>query len=341
MAAFSERELINDVLECTPQGRLDRDAVGWSRRPLHRCNLSGSWPRKKRWDYWCVTSDDFVLSITYAHFDYLGIADVWFMLNASPRPIQKSVPLPFAPGFSSPDTVEGGAIRFDALGLRLAMLPDAGGTRLQVSFLTGGQPFEADVYVERPPGHETLSVLVPWSDSLFQYTSKHNTRPASGVVRLGDREYRFSPHNHAFGCLDYGRGIWPYQMTWNWASASGVQDGRALGLNLGGKWTDGTGSTENGICAGGRLHKISEDLEWSYDRGNWIAPWRIRAPETGKVDLTFTPFFEKPGSLNLGVLSTELHTLFGHFDGAVVTDSGERIPVSRLFGWAEEHRARW
>lgn len=336
---YPSPELTQEVLECTPQGALNPAAIGWSRRPLHRCNLSGSALRKKRWDYWCVTSSEALLSITYTNLDYIGIADVWFMDFATQKVTQKSMVSPFAAGFRQPETVNGGDIHFDLFGLKLDLLAQPDGTRLQVKF-GDGRELSADLFVAWPAGHETLNVLVPWNDREFQFTSKHNARPANGVVRLWDRTYAFGANNGAYGCLDFGRGIWPYQITWNWASASGGQGGRVLGLNMGGKWTDGTGATENGFCLDGRLHKLNEDLVWTYDRNAWMAPWRIRAP-SGRVDLTFTPFFQKQGALNLAVLSTELHTLFGHFDGTLVTDGGETLRVSQLLGWAEEHRARW
>ena len=95
----------------------------------------------------------------------------------------------------------------------------------------------ADVRVGKPAGHETLSVVVPWSDQRFQFTSKHNTRPATGAIRVDDRTYDVGPDTDAFGCLDYGRGVWPYRTVWNWASASGRRDGRTIGLQLG----DGAG----------------------------------------------------------------------------------------------------
>ncbi|MBE2198896.1 MAG: hypothetical protein IAE79_09825 [Anaerolinea sp.] len=43
-----ERELTALVDLCLPNGRLNPAAVGWSRAPLHRCNLHGRWPGKKR-----------------------------------------------------------------------------------------------------------------------------------------------------------------------------------------------------------------------------------------------------------------------------------------------------
>ena len=107
------------------------------------------------------------------------------------------------------------------------------------------------------------------------------------------------------------------------------------------EFRDGTGMTENGLCIDGRLHKLSEELVFTYDRRDFMVPWRIRTPVSERLDLTFTPFFEKAPKLNLLVLATDLHVCFGHFDGHVVTDEGERIEVRHLIGWAEEHRARW
>jgi len=333
-------ELFHEVLECTPQGTLNPSAVGWSRRPLHRCNLSGNAGRKKRWDYWCVTSLEALFSLTYSQLDYLGIVDVWFLDLASRELFQASVPVPFAVGFSLPETVNGGDMRFDWLGLKVELLALPDGTRLKARFSSRGKEVEADVLVAWPQGHETLNVLVPWSEKLFQFTSKHSARPVTGEVRVGDRVYALGSHNQAFGAFDFGRGVWPYRTMWNWASASGVQGDHTVGLNFGGQWTDGTGATENGLCLDGRLHVFPEDLTWTYSPSDWMQPWRIRAP-SGRVDLTLTPFFHKQGALNLGVLSTSLHVLFGHFDGTVVTDAGETVKLSRLLGWAEEHQAKW
>uniref|UniRef100_UPI0038CF9D30 DUF2804 family protein n=1 Tax=Streptomyces atratus TaxID=1893 RepID=UPI0038CF9D30 len=50
---------------------------------------------------------------------------------------------------------------------------------------------QVDLFATLPAGHETLSVVVPWSERRFQYTSKHTARPASGTVRIGDRVLEF------------------------------------------------------------------------------------------------------------------------------------------------------
>src|SRR5439155_27331807 len=174
-----------------------------------------------------------------------------------------------------PDRGAAGGSSFEGSGLRLAITEVAGGTRLTAAFGRGGRSFECDVLLARPDGHESLSVVIPWSDRRFQCTTKDNTRPATGSVRWGGDEWTFGGPGHAYGCLDFGRGKWPYRTVWNWGSASGAQSGRIVGLQLGGKWTVGTGMTENALCIDGRVSKLSEELAWEYDRNDWLRPWHI------------------------------------------------------------------
>jgi hypothetical protein len=84
-----------------------------------------------------------------------------------------------------------------------------------------------------PPGHETLNVVIPWNKRTFQFTSKQNALLAEGSVKLGGENMHYGGPQ-SFACLDYGRGIWPRDCVWNWGSASGRQNARTIGLNLGG-----------------------------------------------------------------------------------------------------------
>jgi hypothetical protein len=229
----------------------------------------------------------------------------------------------------------------DQPAMRVALTDEGTGTRIRVEAGDfGGMRLEADIVVQRPEGHETLNVVIPWSDVQFQYTSKQNTLPASGYVLLGDERLELAAP--AFGCLDYGRGVWPEHTVWNWGAASGVQAGHTVGLNLGGQWTDGTGMTENGLCVDGHLTKISEDLVFDYDREAMMKPWRVRTAVTERIDLLFEPEFERVSeSGRRDAFFTNAHQMFGCYSGRITPDGGEAIEVRGLFGWIEEHEARW
>ena len=71
-----------------------------------------------------------------------------------------------------------------------------------------------------------------------------------------------------------------------------------------------------------------------------MRPWTFR-DDQGRLDLTLTPIFDRAESTQLLVLASEVHQVFGRYDGTVIADDGERIAVSGVMGWAEEHCARW
>lgn len=334
-----EPELTAPVLLCGPDGRLNREAVGWSSHPLHRCNLQATLARKKKWNYWAVTSNNLLFSTTIADVERLQLGGAYLFDRRTHLHIDKAVIQP-ANMISIPETVAGDMI-IDHPDMRVALTDEGAGTRLRVDAADfGGKRLHADILVQRPAGHETLNVVIPWSDVQFQYTSKQNTLPASGFVQLGDERLDFE--KPALGCLDYGRGVWPEHTIWNWGGASGVQEGRLVGLNLGGQWTDGTGMTENGICIDGRLTKISEDLIFDYDRDAPMKPWRVRTAASDRIDLLFEPEYERfseNGSRDSYFVKTS--QMFGAYSGRITPDDGVPIELGGLFGWIEDHEARW
>jgi len=333
-------EITSPVRLTGADGRLAPAAVGWSRRPLHDCALPGPWGRRKRWDFWCVTDPRGALMVTYADLDYLGIAQAAVVDFASRQIVERIEVMPLAIGFRQPDQVGGADIAFRRRGLSLEMRDQGGATRLVVRGRSWrGRRFAADVTVELPSGHESLGVVIPWSDRRFQYTSKHVARPATGTIEV-DGARRELAAGDAFGCLDFGRGVWPARTLWNWGAGAGRAGGRLIGLQLGGRWTDGTGMTENALLVDGRIDPVASELEWDYDRAAIDRPWRVRSPGSPRVDLTFTPMLTRRARIELGVAGSDLHHAFGHWHGSVEA-FGERLAVSGLLGWAEEHRARW
>lgn len=59
------------------------------------------------------------------------------------------------------------------------------------------------------------------------------------------------------------------------------------------------------------------------------------------VEATLTPAYDKHSRTSLGVLSMEVHQVFGTWRGWLVTEAGERVEFDGLVGWAEEARNRW
>jgi len=335
--AYDERELTAPVDLCDASGRLAFGAVGWSRRPLVRANLRGHWPRKKRWNFWNWIAPRFVFSVTLADIDYAAFCQVTFIDFETGRSLAGVAPA--WPGtLGLPEDVER-SIGFERRGWRYANLYDGDAMRVAFAGRAAGVPIDAAFAVHLPAGQESLNIVVPWSRARFQLNSKHNTLPCEGVVHIGETRYTMDP-SECHAVQDFGRGIWPYRSFWNWGVATGVQDGVRIGVNVGGKWTTGTGVNENGLLIDGRLHKIMEDLRWDYDPGDWMRPWRVRAEHSQMVDLTLEPIVAHRSRLDLGVLASGGVCCFGRWRGTVCFD-GQAVPIRELIGWAEEFAHRW
>jgi hypothetical protein len=339
-----ENELTEPVDLCTPDGRhLNPAARGWSRHPLHRANLAGRWGRTKRWDYWAVLTDELIVSVTFADVDYLGIAAVEWIDVATGRCGGRVATVPFGRGIDLPDVHGASPLHYLGRHLELDIRQDGSTTHFVATWAErDGTPGSLDIRVTAPSGQESLNVVIPWSDACFQFTSKQQALSAHGSITThGQQRQLGGEPGDAWGVLDVGRGRWPYRTRWNWAGGAGRSaDGRLVGLQFGGKWTEGTGFTENGVIVDGRLVKIGEELGWDYRWKDPLRPWRVTSG-SGDLDVTLHPVHDRHARTAALVLSTEVHQVFGHWSGVVPDGAGSSIRLEGLLGFAEESRSRW
>lgn len=339
-----ERELTRSVDLATEDGlRLNPEAVGWSRVPLHRANLAGKWGRNKRWDYWAIQSDELVVSVVYSDLDYVGSVEIWWYDFVLGERGGASAVVPKSTGISLPDRAGAEPLRFSDATTDLQIVDEADATMLTAQWSErDGRSASLSARVERPTGYESVNVVIPWSDTVFQYTSKQIARPASGALTVGDRLYSMGGDHDAWGVLDLGRGRWPYRIAWNWAAGSGraLDGGPVIGLQMGAKWTEGTGLTENGVLVNGRITKLGAELRWDYDWDAPMGPWRVTHPD-GRLEAVLTPRYDKHSKIDVALFARETHQVFGYWEGFFITDEGETLRFDRLVGFAEEARSRW
>ena len=339
-----ENELTAEVDLCTPDGdRLNPAALGWSRRPLHRANLAGHFGINKRWDYWGILAGDLVVSSVYADIDHLGLADVWWADLTTGTTGGGGVVTVGNEDVALPDRPGTAPLRIDRDGFALEYTDDEAGTHLHATWTEpNGRPGRLDALVEQPAGHESLNVVIPWVDpERFNYTSKHQARPATGELVVGDERWAIGGESgDAWGVLDVGRGRWPAEITWNWGGGAGRSGDHVVGLQFGAKWTEGSGYTENGLIVDGRLSKLGNELDWQYDWDEPMKPWRIVDPG-GQLDVTLTPRYDKHTQLPGRDRGSETHQVFGTWSGRLRTDDGLELELDGLQGFAEEARQEW
>jgi len=343
-----QRELTQPGPLLTPDGKLAQ--VGWSRQPLLDCNLEAARFyalrafqrfRVKRWDYYAVFTPRRFFSATIADLGYAGNIFVYTVDFQTRELHEEGLVVPLSRGVVLPRNSTEGDSRFEGSGVRLEFGVRNAERRVVVSWpnFHDGRGIEADITLTAPPGYESMTIVIPIGKRRFYYNRKINCLPASGSLRYGDIRETLDPAT-CIGSLDWGRGVWEYRSFWNWASASGfLPDGRTVGLNLGCGFGDLSAATENALILANRIHKLDQ-VHFGYVSGDYMKPWRFTDNE-GRLDLTFTPFLERTARTNLGVIFSEVHQMFGRYNGRAIADDGEEVAIRDLIGFAEEHRARW
>ena len=116
--------------------------------------------------------------------------------------------------------------------------------------------------------------------------------------------------------------------------------GRPFGFNIGYGFGDTSAASENMVFVDGRAHKLDQVTfhipEGTYDG----APWTFTSND-GRFEMTFEPIIDRNGSVDLKILRSIQHQVFGRFSGQVALDDGSRLEVKDLLGFAEEVKNRW
>ncbi|WP_322509816.1 DUF2804 domain-containing protein, partial [Anaerolinea sp.] len=249
--------------------------------------------------------------------------------------------VPLARGVSLPRNSTEGVSAFadDRLQMTFEVLPNERRVKVNWGAFHEGRGIHADIRLQCLPEYESMNIVIPIGRRRFYFNRKINCLPAEGILRYGGVSETLDPHI-CLGSLDWGRGVWEYRSYWNWASASGfLPDGRTVGLNLGCGFGDLSRADENALILQNRIHKL-EGVRFEYTSDDYMKPWRFRDVQ-GRLDLVFTPFKERVARTNLGIIFSEVHQMFGRYQGKVVTDDGEEVLIHDLIGFAEEHHARW
>ncbi|HSC82441.1 MAG TPA: DUF2804 domain-containing protein [Pseudomonas sp.] len=333
----------------TPAGTLSQ--AGWARQPLwqyQRDAIRAPRWRVKEWDYYAVLSADqqVGLALTVADLGYVGlIALCWLdFATRSYQQVESLVALPLGRLGLTEDS-HSGHFSHHSRDLQVEIAVDGTQRRLsfaapQLQMADGARGLRGELLLEQPATLESINIATDWSENrrAFYYNRKVNCLPASGQVELGSRQYQFDAQRDS-GVLDWGRGVWTYQNRWYWSSASGFVDGVPFGFNLGYGFSDRSPASENTLIHAGRLHKLGA-VHFTYDPDDYLRPWQLSDDE-GRLDLQFTPLFNRHSRVDLLLMKTVQHQVFGHFNGRVTLDDGSVLQVRELLGFAEDVFNRW
>lgn len=335
----NQNEITSSLELLDRHGHLNQE--GWARQPFWRYNrraIKAPWFRIKEWDYYYVLSEEHNKGITFTFSDlgYAGLMAICW-LDFDMGTAEQADTITLLPRGRLTSQSEG-PLEFSDDKIELSIHHRSRQHRLE--FSAGGLDLSGELILEQPEGDESLNIASSWAENRrrFYYNQKITCMNASGTVKVRGIDYRLSPDS-AFGGLDWGRGAWTYRNRWFWASGSGRLEGDAFGFNFGYGFSDRTSASENALFHRGKAHKLGE-LVFGFDPDNYTAPWTIK-DEDGRLDLRFNPIVDRNSSVNLGIIRSVQHQVFGRFTGTAVLDDGTELKLDKFLGFAEDVLNNW
>jgi hypothetical protein len=273
----------------------------------------------------------------------MGLLSASWLDFTKPEAVTESVMLPFTRGrMKLPESADAGDIvqRHPKLSLSFRHVSGERVLNVDCPGFAGGRGLRGEIHLAQPERDRmVIATPFPGAPRAFYYNQKINCMAASGEITFDGKNHSFEPSSAA-GVLDWGRGVWTYDNTWYWGSASGVVAGRPFGFNIGYGFGDTSAATENMVFLDGKAHKLG-DVTFHMPQGTYDgAPWTFTSGD-GRFEMNFEPIIDRAAATDLKILRSIQHQVFGRFTGFVILDDGSKFHVEHLLGFAEEVENRW
>ncbi|MBP3696527.1 MAG: DUF2804 domain-containing protein [Clostridia bacterium] len=315
---------------------------GWSRRLYQvydRNAIKAPKFRIKEWDYYLVLSEknNFGVAFTISDDGYIGLQSVSLLDFSKPWEHTETIlnALPMGK-LKLPSTSEKGDTVYHDKRLDMEFRVSEGQRRIVCNFknFLDGKTFSCDITLAEPK-MDTMVIATPWKEkkTAFYYNQKINCMRASGKVNFDGKEYVFDPSTD-FGTLDWGRGVWTYDNTWYWGSGNMDIDGHSFGFNIGYGFGDTTAASENILFYDGVAHKL-DDVKFHIPESGYTDPWKFTS-NNGRFEMEFVPIIDRAAKIDIKVIITDQHQVFGRLSGKAVLDDGTVIEVKDMLCFAED-----
>ena len=302
--------------------------------------------RIKEWDYYCTCTDHFALALTIANNGYMTMDSISLLdFDRNTQVTTSKMNIPLLSKRSLPPSSTSGNVR--AAGKDYELVFENDGARRHLSGhmdrFHQDTPIRFDLTLTDAPA-ESMVIVTPFRNApkAFYYNQKINCMRTEGTIVYGGSTYVCDPAAH-FTVLDGGRGVWTYDNTWYWGSASGLAEGVPFGFNVGYGFGDTGAASENVLFYAGKIHKLSQvrfEIPLRFGKDDYLSPWRFTSDDD-RFQMDFQPIMDRSARVDLGILCSDQHQVFGRFSGTAVLDDGRKIEISDLTGFAEKVRNKW
>lgn len=329
-------------------GHLSEPGFAKSLLPIYdRSAIKAPGWRIKEWDYYYIGNDDFGIALTIADNSYMGLDSIT-LLDFQKRWQHTESPMCFFTGGKKGFPSSSAEGNISSSGKHYSLSFEKSETCRKLTFQMDnffqGKSISGIIELSEPPCDSmVIATPFPGKPKHFYYNQKINCMAASGSFNYDGREYTFDPSS-SFGVLDWGRGVWTYNNTWYWGSASGLVEGVPFGFNIGYGFGDTSAASENMIFYNQKSHKLDRvefHLPLKTDgKEDFMSPWKFTSDD-GRFEMDFQPIIDRHADTNVLVIRSNQHQVFGKFSGQAVLDDGTVIEVRDLLGFAEKVFNKW
>lgn len=349
-------------------GTLAEPGFARSLLPIYdRSRIQASAWRRKEWDYYLVQDEEVALCMTIADLAFGALFSVALVDLAGDGATLLDAPQdglhrPDRPASARtastmrfltfgrtglPSSSAAGDVSFESrkLSLHFSTVDGTRRLRARVRDFHDGHDLDAEVTLTDEP-QDSMVLVTPFAEDAkaFYLNQKIVGMDAVGHVTLGDHRHEFRSGD-ATGLLDWGRGVWTRDNTWYWAAAQGHQDGHRIGFNLGYGFGDTSAASENMFFLDGVAHKLDRvdfGIPGDDEPGGprYLDDWHVTSND-GRIELTFHPIVERRDDVDLKLVVSQQHQLFGTATGHVVLDDGSRLEFTDLRMMGEKVRNKW
>ena len=89
----------------------------------------------------------------------------------------------------------------------------------------------------------------------------------------------------------------------------------------------------------GVAHKI-DDVTFCIPQDDYLKPWQFTSSD-GRFEMTFEPILDRCACLDVKVIVSDQHQVFGHMSGTAILDDGTKLSIQNVLCFAEKVHNRY
>lgn len=302
----------------------------------------------KEWDYYLITNKEYAVALTIADNGYMGLLSATFIDYVNKTETTQSVPTLFPMGkYNAPSTSVKGSWQVSTKRAEFSFENDGEKRRLTCTYhkFRDGEDLTADIELTDVP-KDSMVIATPFFEKAnkFYYNQKINCLTAKGYAKIGEKIYKFDDE-YSMAVLDWGRGVWGYNNTWYWGSMNTrLPNGDKFGFNIGYGFGNTGAATENMLFYNGICHKL-DNVAFNIpldEKGkeDYLNDWSFTSND-GRFELKFKPILDRSAIIDIKLMCSKQHQVFGRFTGYVVLDDGTKVEIKDEIGFAEKVHNKW